>query len=113
MTYRNKRQELFCSDSIDFPSLAQQLLRQSDSLLRDWLPHGRVEGHEYVALNPLRQDKHLGSFRINMKTGRWADFATNDRGRDLISLYAYLKGLTQYEAAVKLSHQTGGHHERS
>ena len=113
MTYRNKSQELFCSGSIDFPSLAQHLLRQSKSLLEDWLPGGRVEGHEYVALNPLRQDKHLGSFRINVRTGKWADFATADKGRDLISLYAYLKGLTQYQAALKLSQQTGGRYDRS
>ena len=78
-------------DKIDFPSLNRRLLGVCSSFLKDWLPGGRVEGHEYVALNPLRQDKHLGSFRVNVKTGRLADFATADKGRDLISLYAYLR----------------------
>ena len=98
---------------INFPSLNRRLLGACHAFLKDWLPSGRIEGHEYVALNPLRQDKHLGSFRINMKTGRCADFATADKGRDLISLYAYLKSLTQYQAALALSQQTGGCHDRS
>lgn len=99
-------------DKIDFPSLNRRLLGTCSAFLKEWLPHGRVEGHEYVALNPLRQDKHLGSFRINVRTGKWADFATADKGRDLISLYAYLKGLTQYQAGLVLSKQTGGNHGR-
>ena len=38
------------------------------------------------AFNPRRADRHLGSFQINVRTGKWADFATGDRGGDLISL---------------------------
>jgi hypothetical protein len=76
-------------------------------LLRQWLPGGRVEGHEYVALNPRRNDRHLGSFRINLRTGRWADFATQDRGGDVISLFAYLDNCSQGEAAHRLSTMLG------
>ena len=31
-----------------------------------------------------------GSFSVSITTGVWADFATDDRGGDLVSLYAYL-----------------------
>ncbi|MBI2602701.1 MAG: hypothetical protein HYW48_06575 [Deltaproteobacteria bacterium] len=70
--------------------------------LSDTLPDGSVERNEYVARNPKRNDRNLGSFRINLNTGKWADFAIEHRGGDLISLYAYLNGLSQIEAAVAL-----------
>jgi hypothetical protein len=72
-------------------------------ILGRWLPRGRRQGLEYIALNPTRLDRRLGSFRINLHTGRWADFATGDRGGDVISLAAYLFGLSQIEAASKLA----------
>jgi hypothetical protein len=37
---------------------------------------------EYIVLNPRRADNHLGSFSINLRTGCWADFSSNDRGGD-------------------------------
>jgi hypothetical protein len=40
-----------------------------------WLPDGRREGREWVARNPTRNDKRLGSFKINLQTGQWSDFA--------------------------------------
>jgi DNA primase len=76
-------------------------------MLRRWLPDGRREGNEWVALNPTRADKHPGSFKVNLRTGRWADFATGDKGGDLISLAAHLHGLSQVEAARKLARMLG------
>lgn len=58
--------------------------------IRDWLPSGRQDGREWVALNPTRDDKTAGSFKVNLDTGQWMDNATDDRGGDAISLYAYL-----------------------
>jgi len=72
------------------------------NFIRNLLPNGEVEASEFVALNPTRLDKRLGSFRINTITGKWSDFATNDRGGDLISLYAYLKGVSNYNAACAI-----------
>ncbi len=69
------------------------------SELMKLLPYGKVEGHEYVAINPTRCDGKLGSFKVNMISGKWADFATGDKGGDLISLYAYLNKLSYYDAA--------------
>lgn len=77
-------------------------LQRLPDLLRNWLPDGRILGGEWVALNPTRNDRRPGSFKINMTTGRWADFATNDAGGDVVSLYAYLNGLSQVAAARAL-----------
>jgi hypothetical protein len=38
-----------------------------------------------------------------VKTGRWADFATGDRGGDPVSLAAFLAGIGQAEAARRLA----------
>jgi hypothetical protein len=79
-------------------------------LLRRWLSNGRQQGREWVALNPRRADRRLGSFRINTVTGRWADFATDDRGGDVVSLVAYLCGLSQSQAARQVADMLGIHH---
>ena len=73
------------------------------ALLRRWLPDGRQRGAEWVALNPKRPDRHIGSFSVNMRTGHWSDFATNDRGGDVISLAAFLHDLSQSQAARQLA----------
>jgi hypothetical protein len=91
----------------DFDRINRAALGQLDGILRRWLPDGRIEGLEYVARNPKRYDRRLGSFKINRRTGRWADFATGARGGDPISLAAYLHGLSQFEAARRLAHMLG------
>jgi len=80
------------------------------SLLRRWLPDGKILGREYVAKNPRRADRNPGSFKIcivGSKAGRWADFATGDRGGDIVSLLAYLSQISQLEAANKLARFIG------
>lgn len=76
-------------------------------VLGRFLPGGKIIRNEYVVRNPRRFDRHLGSFRVNLRSGAWADFATEHRGRDLISLIAYLKSISQYEAAKGLSQMLG------
>ena len=45
-------------------------------------------GHEWVAKNPTRADRHAGSFSVNLRSGKWADFATGDKGGDVVALAA-------------------------
>ena len=78
------------SAKINFRSINSAALAVLPSLLTRWLPSGRRKGREWVALNPKRADRRPGSFRMNMVTGRWSDFATGDVGGDTISLAAYL-----------------------
>jgi len=87
----------------DFARIATDALSNAKALLPRWLPSGRWEGDEWVALNPLRPDENPGSFKVNRQTGRWSDFATEDKGGDLISLYAYLQQVTQGEGARRLA----------
>jgi len=56
-----------------------------------------------MARNPRRADRHPGSFKINLHTGKWADFASGDRGGDPVSLAAFLFGLSQIEAGRRLA----------
>ncbi len=95
---------------IDFAQLRADLNPHIESVVRQLLPDGRLEGREWIALNPTRTDRHAGSFRVNIQTGRWADFATDDKGGDIISLAAYLECTTQIEAARRLIQMTGVRH---
>ena len=95
---------------IDFEAINRAALPRLPDLCTRWLPDGRRRGHEYVARNPLRADRHLGSFSINLQTGRWADFATGDKGGDVISFAAYLAGISQAQAASRLAEMLGVRH---
>jgi len=78
-----------------------------ESLCRGWLGRCKRCGDNLLALNPTRMDKNIGSFGINVKTGVWADFATGDKGGDIISFYAYVRGMSQIDAARDLANQLG------
>jgi hypothetical protein len=92
---------------LDFAAINAAALCELPTLLARWLPAGRVNGREYEARNPRRGDRHAGSFRVNLRTGRWADFATTDKGGDPVSLTAYLFDLSQTEAARRLADMLG------
>lgn len=58
------------------------------TLLREWLPDGKQEGREYrvgsLSGTPGR------SLAVWLDKGNWKDFGSEDKGGDLISLYARL-----------------------
>lgn len=93
--------------SINFRRVAEAAAARSDEILRQWLPDGRREANEWTSRNPNRADGRAGSFKVNLKTGLWADFATGDGGRDLIALAAYLFNLRQDEAARRVADMLG------
>ncbi len=88
---------------IDFGAINAAALPALPTLLRRWLPDGRQVGREYVARNPRRADKRASSFKVNTRTGRWADFATGEAGGDVVSLAVYLSGAGQAAAARALA----------
>jgi hypothetical protein len=92
---------------IAFRRIATAALGRADDIVSRWLPAGRREGHEWTSVNPTRGDRRRGSFRINLKTGAWADFASGDKGGDLISLGAYLHGINQGESARRIAAMLG------
>src|SRR5262249_36633890 len=92
---------------VDFAAVNRAALPFLPSLLRAWLPDGRRHGAEYIARNPRRDDRRLGSFSINLRSGKWADFAVGARGGDTVSLAAYIFGTKQIEAARSLAAALG------
>jgi hypothetical protein len=90
---------------VDYAEINDRLLPMLPSLIAEWLPAGRKEGREYVCGD--LQGNSGKSLSINLATGRWCDFATDDKGGDIVSLYAALKGLRQSEAATELSERHG------
>jgi hypothetical protein len=92
---------------IAFQRIGASALAAADVLIPRWLPDGRREGAEWVATNPMRADKRRGSFKVNLRTGRWSDFAVDAGGGDLIALAAYLFRLTQGQAARKVADALG------
>jgi hypothetical protein len=92
---------------IDFGAINRAALAAFPAVLARILPGGKRVGAEIVALNPRRADRRLGSFKINRYNGRWADFATGDKGGDPISLVAYLADVSQGEAARLLARMLG------
>jgi hypothetical protein len=51
---------------------------------------------EWVALNPTRHDRTLGSFKVAVggpRAGYWADFSDKSSGKNMITLYCYLHKL--------------------
>jgi hypothetical protein len=93
------------SSSIDFDNINRAALVALPILVRRWAPDGRRRGCEWVALNPTRNDHSPGSFKINLRTGHWAEFADDApaKGRDVTSLFAYLRNIRQGEAARELA----------
>jgi putative DNA primase/helicase len=94
--------------------VATAALNSIDSILSRWCAGGKRENHEYVALNPKRSDSKLGSFKVNLTTGAFADFALDDvRGGDLVALVAYIDDLPQFAAAKALGAFLGINYQKT
>lgn len=76
----------------DFARVNAAALASLDSIVQNFAPGGKLNGREYLPLNPRRADARPGSFSINLDTGKWADFADNASGGDAVSLVTYLIG---------------------
>ncbi len=92
---------------IAFARINDNALSYAKSILARWLPDGKREGSEWVALNPKRSDRRKGSFKVNVNSGRWGDFAAGVSGGDLVSLTAFLFDINQGEAAHRLADMLG------
>ena len=90
---------------IRFAELAEALLARSDELVPQWLPGGKFQPPEYVCGS---LDGGEGrSTSVNLKTGKWADFQSDARGVDLLSLYAEINGQSMGKAAQQVARECG------
>ncbi|MBV5311046.1 DUF3987 domain-containing protein [Chromatium okenii] len=92
---------------VDIKDIAARAVSHIEAICRQWLPNGKRQGVEWIALNPKRDDAQRGSFKINLTTGIWSDFATGDGGGDLVNLIAYLENTNQINAAQRLADWLG------
>lgn len=93
---------------INFQEINSQLLPAFRSLVTQWIPGGQFSGDEYTVRNPVRTDHTPGSFRINIRTGSWSDFACADaKGGDPVSLYAYINNINNGKSAAELARTLG------
>jgi putative DNA primase/helicase len=93
------------STPIDFVSLAATLLERAESLMLQWLPAGKRRGHHwYVGDFHGAEGK---SANVNLDTGTWIDNGTDEKGGDLISLYACIRGMTNADAAREIMAEQG------
>lgn len=88
---------------INFEQAANRLLPHAETILSIHCPGGKRRGHEYVASSITGGEGT--SFSLNLTTGRWADFATGEKGKDIISYYAHLKSINNAQALDELSAQ--------
>ena len=87
---------------VNFEKLKQQYKQYPIETLKRLVGNGKIEGSDYVALNPRRSDKKAGSFRINIASGKFHDFATGDSGSSIIDLTAFVYDCDLLTAAQKL-----------
>lgn len=90
---------------IDFPGLNNTLLERAFEFVSAWLPGGKRVGHEYVCAD--LNGGEGGSCSVNLNNGRWSDFASGDKGGDLVALYAAIHNLGQPQAAREIMESMG------
>ena len=91
---------------VPFKAIGQAALANLESVLDSLTVKRERSGDSWLILNPTREDKHLGSFKVG-PDGRWYENATGDKGGDLISLVAYCRGVDQVTAAKELQDRFG------
>jgi putative DNA primase/helicase len=90
-------------DRVDFSDVSNAALAALETLIPRLLPGGYRDGEEWVCRNPTRNDNKPGSFKVNLRSGVWSDFATGDKGGDAIDLMGYLEGKTALDSARELA----------
>ena len=90
---------------VDIPMVARAALPHLPELCRRWLPGGRMIGREWTCGDLTGAAGQ--SCRVNVRTGRWCDFSTGERGGDAVSLCAAIHRLTQRQAAERLARMLG------
>jgi predicted P-loop ATPase len=91
--------------NIPYSDLASHSLSVIESLLANWIG-GKRSRTEWQAEKTARGG--MGdSLTVKLSTGEWMHGASSSSGGDLISLYAYLNGLDQHQAAIDVADQIG------
>ena len=76
------------------------------ALVQSWLPDGQRSDRNWLVCNPMRDDKKA-SLSVSLDSGAFFDFASGDKGSDVIALRAYLDRSDQGTAARKIADELG------
>ena len=87
----------------DIKQIAAELAPSQETILTQICPGGTIHGKEYQAGSISGGPGK--SFSFNLTTGKWADFATGEKGGDIIALYAAVNRINNAEAARTLQEQ--------
>jgi putative DNA primase/helicase len=89
----------------DFAEVASAALDMAHVLLPEWLG-GKKQGNEWIGES--RANGGMGnSWCVNLTTGAFGHFSGDERGGDLISLYAALNHIKQGAALKEVAQQVG------
>lgn len=90
---------------IDFYGINASVMAAYPGILYSWLPGGKLRGHEYICGSISGGPGESTS--VNTTTGKWADFSTDAKGGDPVSLYAAIRGIDQSQSAKDLDAMFG------
>jgi hypothetical protein len=101
---------------LDFAAINAAALSSLESLVTEWLPAGRREGHEWKVGSLSGEPGR--SLSINLSSGVWKDFSTDAGGGDPVSLLAAIRSCGMKDAAVELvaigiGHEVGDYYRRA
>lgn len=79
--------------------ISEMLGEQAESLVRELLPNGKREGHEWCAGDVSGgEGKSLKVQLVGERRGLWKDFATGEVGGDMLDLWAATRNVSLGEA---------------
>ena len=82
-------------------------LKVVTALMIRWLPDGQISRKYWVAKCPGLDGNQRPQLRVNLRTGRWTDFRTGNRGSDVITLAAYVADIDEAKASAALAAMLG------
>lgn len=92
---------------VDKSYLDSQIHNNLLNFLLFYFPDGKTINGEFVVRNYARGDRRAGSFKMNLRSFLWSDFATGEKGRGASSFIACGLGIGFYDALVKIVNDHG------
>ncbi|TLU71225.1 hypothetical protein FE263_17090 [Lichenicoccus roseus] len=89
----------------NFATVNRAALPHLEALCARWLGGGRRIGAEWTCGS--LQGERGASCKVNLRTARWCEFATGEKGGDPVSLAAAIHRLPQAKAAHRLARMLG------
>lgn len=86
-----------------YAEIARAALASAETLLFGWI--GGKRSHNEWQADKTTQGGLGDSLTINLTTGKWMHGSHDKDGGDLISFYAYLEGIEQWQAAIDVADQ--------